>query len=393
MTLKQHSIFWAIAIIVFLLFLNIFASIMLPFVAGMAIAYFLDPMADWLEDKGFNRIMATTVIMSLFSLVIIAALLLIVPLMLNQLNQLLIELPSYVDSLTRFAETTGQKWFGDIYAKYIDTGAAESGISGQVGTIVGKLASIGTTLIATIWSGGMAVFAFLSLLIVTPVVAFYLLNDWDRMLAVISSWVPLNHKATVVSLSQEMSQVLAGFIRGQGSVCIILAVYYAVSLSLAGLNFGLVIGIIAGIISFIPYVGAVIGLVLSVGLALVQFWPDYFLIGIVAVIFVVGQFLEGNILTPRLVGRHIGLHPVWLMFALFAFGSLFGFVGLLLAVPVAAMMGVLMRFGLRQYLKSPVYLGTGQQELDFATDESQPTDATIDDKQIEAQQPDDKPQD
>ena len=393
MTLKQHSIFWAIAIIVFLLFLNIFASIMLPFVAGMAIAYFLDPMADWLEDKGFNRIMATTVIMSLFSLVIIAALLLIVPLMLNQLNQLLIELPSYVDSLTRFAETTGQKWFGDIYAKYIDTGAAESGISGQVGTIVGKLASIGTTLIATIWSGGMAVFAFLSLLIVTPVVAFYLLNDWVRMLAVIRSWVPLNHKATVVSLSQEMSQVLAGFIRGQGSVCIILAVYYAVSLSLAGLNFGLVIGIIAGIISFIPYVGAVIGLVLSVGLALVQFWPDYFLIGIVAVIFVVGQFLEGNILTPRLVGRHIGLHPVWLMFALFAFGSLFGFVGLLLAVPVAAMMGVLMRFGLRQYLKSPVYLGTGQQELDFATDESQPTDATIDDKQIEAQQPDDKPQD
>lgn len=365
MTLKQHSIFWLSAIVIFLLFMNIFSSIMLPFVAGMAIAYFLDPLADKLEAMGLNRIISTSIIMTLFSLIFILALLLIVPLLFSQLNQLLSELPVYVEKLQNFAETTGQDWFGEVFANYFNSSTAENEISSQVGNIVSKLASIGTALIGKIWSGGMAVFSFLSLLIVTPVVAFYLLNDWDRMIAIIGSWVPLKNKKIVFGLMREMSQVLAGFIRGQGSVCLILAVYYAVCLSLVGLNFGLVIGIIAGIISFIPFVGAIIGLVLSVGLALVQFWPDYTLIAIVGVIFVIGQFLEGNVLTPRLVGRHIGLHPVWLMFALFAFGTLFGFVGMLLAVPVAAMIGVLSRFALRHYLKSPFYLGTGHKDLDF----------------------------
>lgn len=369
MTLKQHSIFWTVAFIAFLLFLNIFSSIMLPFVAGMAIAYFLDPLADKLEDWGLSRVLATTIIMSLFSLVVVLAFLLIVPLLVSQITQLLQEIPSYIDKLQLLAETKGKALFGDIYDKYFNSTDTTDEITKQVGSIAAKIASIGSALVAKIWSGGMAFFSFISLLIVTPVVAFYLLNDWDRMLAIIASWVPLNHKKTVNSLTGDMSKVLAGFIRGQGSVCIILAIYYAVCLSLVGLNFGLVIGIIAGIISFIPFVGAIVGLVLSVGLALVQFWPDYFLIGIVAVIFAIGQFLEGNILTPKLVGRHIGLHPVWLMFALFAFGVLFGFVGLLLAVPVAAMLGVLMRFALSHYLKSQFYLGTGQQELDFGEDE------------------------
>lgn len=367
MTLKQHSIFWSVAFIIFLLFLNVFSSIMLPFVAGMAIAYFLDPMADKLEEWGLNRMWATTIIMTIFSLLLILALLLIVPLLFSQLNQLLQEIPTYVDKLQTFAETTGQKWFGKFFEDLFPNGTAETELTKQVGNFAGKLASIGTALIAKIWSGGMAIFAFLSLLIVTPVVAFYLLYDWDRMLAIIASWVPLNQKKNIFALANEMSSVLSGFIRGQGSVCFILAIYYALCLSLVGLNFGLVIGIIAGLISFIPYVGAVIGLVLSVGLALVQFWPDYMLISIVAAIFIIGQFLEGNILTPKLVGKHIGLHPVWLMFALFAFGVLFGFVGLLLAVPIAALIGVLSRFALQKYLKSPVYLGTGQQEMEFET--------------------------
>lgn len=377
MTLKQHSIFWLIAFIVLLLFLTVFSSIMLPFVAGMAIAYFLDPMADKLEEWGLNRVWATTVIMALFSLVFVLALLLIVPLLLSQMNQLLQEIPSYVDKLQNFVETTGQQWFGEIYNKYFPDSNPTGEITKQVSNIAGKLASIGTSLIATIWSGGMAVFAFLSLLIVTPVVAFYLLNDWDRMIAIIGSWVPLNNKKVVFALTREMSSALSGFIRGQGSVCLILAIYYAICLSLVGLNFGLVIGIIAGIISFIPFVGAIIGLILSVGLALMQFWPDYVLISIVAVIFIIGQFLEGNILTPRLVGRHIGLHPVWLMFALFAFGALFGFVGMLLAVPIAAMIGVLSRFGINQYLESPLYLGTGQHEMDFGSDMETADDASL----------------
>ncbi len=361
MTLKQHSIFWSLAVIVFLLFLNIFSSIMLPFIVGMAIAYFLDPLADKLEKWGVSRILATSIIMTLFTTFFVLSLLLIVPLIVSQLSQLLEELPDLIEQLKSLFETTGQKWFGEIYNEYLEDSTA---ITDQAGNIAGKLASISTALIAGIWSGGMALFSFISLLIVTPVVAFYLLNDWDRMIAIIRSWVPLNHKATVFRLAGEMSYALAGFIRGQGSVCLILAVYYSLTLSIAGLSFGLVIGIIAGIISFIPFVGAIIGLILSVGLALFQFWPDYLQIGIVAAIFIVGQFLEGNVLTPRLVGRHIGLHPVWLMFALFAFGALFGFVGMLIAVPVAAMIGVLSRFGIEQYLKSPIYLGQPNQGED-----------------------------
>ncbi|MBL1420200.1 MAG: AI-2E family transporter [Alphaproteobacteria bacterium] len=378
MTLKQHSIFWSVAFVIFLIFLNIFSSIMLPFVAGMAIAYFLDPLADKLEVWGCNRMWATTIIMSLFSLFFILALLLIVPLLFSQLTQLLQEIPTYIEKLQTLVETKGQQWFGDIYNEYFPNSSASGELSKQVSNIAGKLASIGTALIGTIWSGGMAVFSFLSLIIVTPVVAFYLLNDWDRMLARIGDWIPLNHKATVFALARDMSSVLSGFIRGQGSVCLILGVFYAICLSLAGLNFGLVIGIIAGIISFIPFVGAIIGLVLSVGLALVQFWPDFFHIGVIAAIFAAGQFLEGNILTPKLVGKHIGLHPVWLMFALFAFGVLFGFVGLLLAVPIAAMIGVLSRFVIGQYLKSPLYLGTGQQEMDFEIVDDKDQQAELD---------------
>jgi predicted PurR-regulated permease PerM len=162
---------------------------------------------------------------------------------------------------------------------------------------------------------------------------------------------------TVRHLGREINTAMAGFIRGQGTVCLVLGLFYAVGLSLTGLKFGLVIGLFAGALTFIPYAGALIGGLLAIGLALVQFWPDFWSIGIVAVIFAVGQFLEGNFLSPKLVGQSVGLHPVWLMFALFAFGYAFGFVGLLLAVPLAAAAGVLARFGLQQYLTSRLYLG------------------------------------
>ncbi|NRA86333.1 MAG: AI-2E family transporter [Rhizobiales bacterium] len=374
MTIKQHSIFWLVTFIVFLLFLNIFSSIMLPFVTGMAIAYFLDPIADKFEAWGTSRVWATTITMALFTLLFILVLLLILPPLFSQTISLLNELPSLIEKLPMIIETKGQEWFGNSFDNFFsnspEAGGSNAELTNIISEYVGKIASIGSALIGSIWSGGMAFFSFLSLLIVTPVVAFYLLNDWDRMTAIIASWIPLNQKKTVFKLADEMSKVLSGFIRGQGSVCLILAIYYAVCLTLAGLKFGLVIGIIAGIISFIPFVGAIIGLILSVGLALFQFWPDYAQIGIVGGIFVVGQFLEGNVLTPKFVGRHIGLHPVWLMFALFAFGALFGFVGMLLAVPVAAMIGVLSRFGLSHYLKSPFYLGLGQTEMDFDKNEN-----------------------
>jgi predicted PurR-regulated permease PerM len=217
------------------------------------------------------------------------------------------------------------------------------------------------TFLRSLWSGGQALVSIFSLIVVTPVVAFYLLFDWDRMVATIDSWVPLPHRETVRSLGREINVAIAGFVRGQTAVCLILGSMYAVGLSLVGLSFGLLIGLISGIISFVPYVGSLTGFILALGIAIAQFWPAWGPILVVAAIFFAGQFIEGYVLSPKLVGESVGLHPVWLMFALFAFGYLFGFVGLLLAVPLAAAVGVLARFALRQYLASPLYTGDAPQ--------------------------------
>jgi predicted PurR-regulated permease PerM len=186
-----------------------------------------------------------------------------------------------------------------------------------------------------------------------------MLLDWDKMIRTVDSWIPRDHLDTVRTIAHDVDTAVAGFVRGQGTLCLILGIMYAVGLTAVGLNFGLLIGLFAGLVSFIPYIGSLLGLVLSVGVALVQFWPDWHWVVVVAAIFFGGQFIEGNILQPNLVGKSVGLHPVWLMFALFAFGALFGFVGLLIAVPAAAAVGVLVRFALSRYLHSPLYRGHG----------------------------------
>ena len=192
---------------------------------------------------------------------------------------------------------------------------------------------------------------------IVPVVSVYMLLDWDRMIARIDELLPREHAPTIRRLASEIDDTMAAFIRGMGLVCLILGTYYAVALMIVGLNFGLVVGFIAGLVTFIPYLGALIGGVLAIGLALFQFWGDWLSIGIVAGIFVVGQIVEGNFLTPKLVGDSVGLHPVWLLLALAVFGTLFGFVGMLVAVPVAAALGVITRFAVNQYLDSRLYRG------------------------------------
>ena len=202
------------------------------------------------------------------------------------------------------------------------------------------------------------------LFVIVPVVAFYLLYDWDRMVAEVDSLLPREHAPTIRQLAREIDQTLASFIRGMGTVSLILGTYYAVALMLVGLQFGLVVGAFAGLITFIPYVGAVVGGALAIGLALFQFWGEWVTIGLVAGIFVLGQVIEGNVLTPKLVGSSVGLHPVWLIFALSVFGSLFGFVGMLVAVPVAAAIGVLMRFVTSRYKDSLLYRGRDFDRID-----------------------------
>lgn len=349
--LRRQLMFWVAALAVLAVFLFLFRTILLPFIAGMALAYFLDPVADRLERLGLSRMMATVVILVTFIVVFVLALMIIIPVLVSQLNEFIQHIPGYITDLQSFIATSNAAWLPEW-------------LNGQVGTMkenFSKLLAEGAgfvgTLFAQIWNSGKALVDIASLLVVTPVVAFYLLLDWDRMIAKVDRWIPRDQVNAVREIAREMDSTIAGFVRGQGSLCLILGIFYAVGLSLIGLNFGLLIGFFTGMITFIPYIGSTVGLILAVGVAVVQFWPDYLWVVVVVAFFFVGQFIEGNILQPKLVGESVGLHPVWLMFALFAFGALFGFVGVLVAVPAAAAVGVLVRFALKRYLESDLYYG------------------------------------
>lgn len=349
-TIRRQAIFWAIALSIFILFLIVFSSVLLPFIVGMALAYFLDPVADKLESWGLSRLWATVAILAVFVLFFLLSLMIIIPILVTQAADFIERLPAYALSLQELITAESV-----LLPEWVSSQAAT--IKENLSTALAQGAGFLSKLFQQIWNSGKALIDIASLFVITPVVAFYLLLDWDEMMEKVDSWVPRDHVATVRELAGSMDYAIAGFVRGQGSLCIILGVFYAVALSLADLNFGLLIGLFAGLISFIPYVGSLVGLVLSVGVALVQFWPDYTMIMIIIAIFFAGQFLEGNILQPKLVGKRIGLHPVWLMFALLAFAALFGFVGMLIAVPAAAAIGVLVRFALGRYLDSDLYNG------------------------------------
>jgi len=349
-TLQRQMTFWLIALAILVLLLWLLADILLPFVAGLAIAYFLAPLVDRMERMGINRMVASLGIITLVVLLIVLVLLLVLPLLGGQLGALIQNIPTYVTKLRTLISDPGIPWLN----KLLGTGiGSDQGISDLVRQGAGWI----TTFLTGLWSGGRAIVSLFSLIVVTPVVAFYLIYDWHRMLDTVDSWIPIRQRDTVHELVHETDRAIAGFVRGQAAVCVILGTFYAVTLTLTGLNFGLLIGLISGLITFIPYVGSMTGLVLSVGVAVAQFWPDYTWIVVVIAVFFAGQFLEGNILSPKLVGESAGLHPVWVIFALLAFGFLFGFVGLLVAVPVAATIGVLARFALRRYLASPYYTG------------------------------------
>jgi predicted PurR-regulated permease PerM len=354
--IRRQAIFWTLALFVFLLILYILGDILLPFIAGMVLAYFLDPVADLLERWGLGRMIATIIILICFVFAFIVAIVVIVPVLTVQTAGFLERLPDYFGRLQRLLTSLDDEWLDWLR---IGDGSLLSENSGE---LFRQGAAWTATVLEKLWASGMALLNIVSLLIVTPVVAFYLLYDWDRMIAKVDSWLPRDYRDTIHMLVRQIDEAVAGFVRGQGTLCLILGIFYASALTIAGLNFGLLIGLFAGLISFIPYVGSITGFLLSVGVALVQFWPNPVPIAIVAVIFFIGQFLEGNILQPRLVGSRVGLHPVWVMFALFAFGALFGFTGLLIAVPLAAAIGVVTRYALGRYLLSELYHGHAPQE-------------------------------
>jgi predicted PurR-regulated permease PerM len=361
MRLERQLGFWFAALLLLAAALWLFSSVLMPFVAGMVLAYLLNPLANRLERMGANRLVASLVILGVCLFVFVVVLVAIVPLLAHQFSNFADNVPGYISRLQTLANELGSylaEKFGVSLLEKLGLGQGNTpDLSGSVGNIVGKGAQWLTAVLASIWSGGTALITIASLIVVTPVVAFYLLVDWARMIETVNSLVPVEHRATVHRLAREIDTAIAGFLRGQSLVCLFLGLWYGIGLTLIGLNFGFLIGLTAGVLSFIPYVGSLTALVVAAIVAIVQGWPSYWLLIMSLVVVGTGQFLEGNVLTPKLVGESVGLHPVWLMFALLAFGSLFGFTGLIVAVPVAAAMGVLIRFGIERYRESPLYRG------------------------------------
>jgi len=351
---RRQALFWLGTLACFILCLVIFSDILLPFVAGLALAYFLNPIVEWLERIGLSRVWSTCAIVLVFVVVLVLVLIVLVPILVQQLTSFILNLPNYIARLQSFIAGLDLAWLQEY-------GIDVTAFQGNLNTLLANIGALVQPLLPSLWSSGQMMLGVMTLLIVAPVVAFYMLLDWNRMVAHVDSWIPRDHLSTVRMIFRQMDRAVAGFIRGQGTVCMMLGVYYALSLTIAGLNFGLLIGLFMGLITFIPYVGSAIGLLLSVGLAWFQYWPDdWNWIIVVSMICFTGQFIEGYILQPKLVGSSVGLHPVWLMFAMFAFGALFGFTGVLLAVPAAAAVGVLVRFALHTYLASPLYSGNSK---------------------------------
>jgi predicted PurR-regulated permease PerM len=340
--------FWVVTFVVLAVALWLLHDILLPFVAGIALAYVLAPVADREERLGINRTVAALLIVGIFVVSLISLILLLVPLLLQQGSALISNIPGYVKRVRELVVDLNLPWLNWLGAPDSDKTLSD---------LVGQLATWLISFSYSLWTGGKALVSFASVLIVMPVVTFYLIRDWHRMVDRVDNWVPVRQRETVRQLAREIDAAIGGFLRGQFGVCLVLGCYYAVGLMLAGLEFGLLIGLIAGLITFVPYIGSMTGLMIAASVAIAQFWPDWKRITVVIAIFLVGQFVEGNIVSPKFVGERVGLHPVWLIFAMFAFGYLFGFVGLLIAVPLGAAIAVLLRFGLRQYFASPIYTG------------------------------------
>lgn len=353
MSLRYQVMIWAGIFLGTILLLWVFRSILLPFVVGLALAYLLNPVVNWLHKIHISRTWAAMILLTVAIAVITGLLYALVPLVVEQILGLTGRLPRYIADLQGLVQQWAPQfndWLGPERAAQLE---------GSLTDLVGRGVELVGTLTAGLAASGLTVINTIAVLFITPVVAFYLLVDWEGMMSKADDLLPRRYQAEIRGVLGDIDRAMAGVIRGQGGVILVLCVYYSTALTVAGLNYGLAIGLIGGLLSFVPYVGFLTGFTLSMTVALVQFWPDQWIfIVIVFGIYLVGQFLEANILYPKLVGQSININPVWLMFALFAFALLFGFVGLLLAVPLAAISGVLTRFAIQKYQASSLYLGT-----------------------------------
>ena len=367
MSLQRQLLIWAAVLAVLLYFLSQLGSVVTPFAAGIALGYLLDPLAHRLERLGMNRLAAALLIMVVFATAVIWGLAVLAPILGGQFLSFSAHLPDYIVKLRALAVDQAAGWLGKYGADWLTPlGLNGPEAADQIQKWVAGYGSQGAQWLAdalrSLVSGGASIVNFLSLMVITPVVGFYMLVDWHKMTAELDSWIPRDYRDSVRGMAREIDKALSGFIRGQSLVCLFLGAWDGLGLSLVGLDFGLLIGVVAGVLSFMPYVGTLVAFVFSLGIGLVQGWPSLKLVSMALAVVISGEFIGSYVISPKVVGESIGLHPVWLMFALLAFGELFGFVGLIIAVPAAAAIGVLARHLIALYLRSPLYRGAGGHE-------------------------------
>lgn len=341
--------FWLVVTFGFFLFLYLIKSILLPFVVGILVAYLLDPPTDRLE-KIMPRGIATGLIIGGFFAIVCFLLVLLVPLAAKQMAGLADALPQYSAIVKQYYNTHLAPLVGQLQAKPVEE------VTATTSDVSGMALSVGRDFVGGLFTSGMAFINLLSLLLITPIVAFYLLRDWDHFTQHVDSLLPRQHAETIRQQMAIIDRTLAGFLRGQILVCMILGMYYAIGLTLVGLKFGMVIGIVTGFLVIFPYVGLMLGMGAGLAAAFFQF-GDAAAMGAVLAVFISGQIIEGYFITPKLVGERVGLHPVWIIFGMLAGAALFGFVGILLAIPITAIIGVLIRFTIGRYKLSGYYRG------------------------------------
>lgn len=348
---ERQALFWIAALAVMILVVAFLRDVLLPFAVGAALAYFLNPIADTIERIGLGRTFASLLVIGVVAIGITTALFFLLPLAISQLRQLALTLPSDLDRMRQWAETYAEQHLGQSFP------TLKSGLERAFGELAQGSSGIFAAAAQALWSRSLALFNLISLIIVTPVVAFYLLRDWPKMLARIDDWLPREHAPTIRHLLAAVDDSVGAFVRGQGTICLVLGAIYAVALSAIGLRYGLLIGLGTGLLAFVPMVGWALGLVVALVVALTQTWPETTLTLQVLAIYGVAMAIDSGVLSPLIVGQKVGLHPVWLMLALFVFSALFGLLGALIAVPVAAALAVIVRFARDRYLASPIYLG------------------------------------
>lgn len=353
MRVERQVVFWVIALLAALALLALLKGMLLPFVVGIAIAYFLNPIADALERVGLGRGLAATLIILGGFIVGALAVVLALPIVVEQVRTAIAALPGGIERLRTAIEALARSSLGEHFP------AVREAITRAAGDIAQSGSGVLATIARGLWSQGQALFSLVSLALVTPVVVYYLLVDWHPLLDRINGWLPREHAPTLRRLAGEMNGAVAAFVRGQGLVCLVLSAYYVTALTWLGIDYSILIGLGTGMFAFVPYVAWALGLIAAAIVTLMRHWPSLIELAMVAGVFAVGMALETAVLGPRLVGERLGLHPLWLLFALFVFSYLFGFVGTVVAVPLAAATAVLARYGLERYLASDFYLGDG----------------------------------